>query len=67
MERSILTFVEDVYEDLELWYPLLRLQEAGYTTRLAAPELRTYAGKHGYPLPATCSWTRPAAMITADC
>lgn len=29
MERSILTFVEDVYEDLELWYPLLRLQEAG--------------------------------------
>lgn len=49
MERSILTFVEDVYEDLELWYPLLHLQEAGYTTRLAAPELRTYAGKHGYP------------------
>lgn len=49
MERSILTFVEDVYEDLELWYPLLRLQESGYTTRLAAPELRVYAGKHGYP------------------
>ena len=49
MPKPLLTFVEDIYEDLELWYPLLRLQEAGHTTRLAAPELRTYAGKHGYP------------------
>jgi protease I len=47
--NTLLTFVEDLYEDLELWYPLLRLQEAGYAMRLAAPDLRTYAGKHGYP------------------
>src|SRR3954465_13649078 len=47
--KSILTFVDDIYEDLELWYPLLRLQEAGYTTRIAAHEIKTYAGKHGYP------------------
>ena len=49
MTKTLLTFVEDIYEDLELWYPLLRLQEAGYALRLAAPELRTYTGKHGYP------------------
>src|SRR3954468_21477204 len=49
MPKNLLTFVDDVYEDLELWYPLLRLQEAGYTTRIAAPEIKTYAGKHGYP------------------
>ncbi|NBR85265.1 MAG: type 1 glutamine amidotransferase [Verrucomicrobia bacterium] len=49
MSKTLLTFVEDIYEDLELWYPLLRLQEAGYGMRLAAPELRTYVGKHGYP------------------
>jgi protease I len=49
MAKTLLTFVEDIYEDLELWYPLLRLQEAGYSTRMAAPEIRTYAGKHGYP------------------
>ena len=49
MGKALLTFVEDIYEDLELWYPLLRLQEAGYSMRLAAPELRSYAGKHGYP------------------
>ena len=49
MAKSVLSFVDDVYEDLELWYPMLRLQEAGYTTRVAAPELKTYTGKHGYP------------------
>jgi protease I len=49
VNKTLLTFVDDIYEDLELWYPLLRLQEAGYATRLAAPELRTFTGKHGYP------------------
>ena len=49
MEKNILAFFDDVYEDLELWYPLLRLQEAGYTTRVAAAELRAYNRKHGYP------------------
>jgi protease I len=47
--KTLLAFVDELYEDLELWYPKLRLEEAGYATRLAAPELRTYAGKHGYP------------------
>ena len=49
MQKSLLTFVEDLYEDLELWYPKLRLEEAGYATRIAAPEIKTYKGKHGYP------------------
>ena len=49
MRKPLLTFVEDIYEDLELWYPLIRVQEAGYSMRIAAPELKTYAGKHGYP------------------
>jgi len=49
MSKTLLTFVEEIYEDLELWYPLLRLQEAGYAMRIAAPEIRTYSGKHGYP------------------
>lgn len=45
----MLTFVDDIYEDLELWYPKLRLEEAGYAVRLAAKELKTFKGKHGYP------------------
>jgi protease I len=49
MPKTVLTFVDDTYEELELWYPVLRLQEAGFTTRLAGLQLRTYSGKHGYP------------------
>ena len=47
---KILAFVDDVYEDLELWYPKLRLEEEGWTVVVAGPEAgRTYSGKHGYP------------------
>jgi protease I len=49
MPKTLLTFVDDAYEDLELWYPKLRLEEAGFAMRLAGPELKTFTGKHGYP------------------
>jgi protease I len=46
----ILCFVGDVYEDLELWYPKLRLEEAGAHVTVAGPEAEAaYQGKHGYP------------------
>jgi protease I len=46
----VLSFVEDIYEDLELWYPKLRLIEAGAVCVVAGPEAdRQYLGKHGYP------------------
>jgi protease I len=48
--KKILMFVGDVYEDLEVWYPKLRLIEAGAEVVAAGPEAgRTYSGKHGYP------------------
>src|SRR6266478_6022421 len=49
MQKKVLKFVDDVYEDLELWYPKLRLEEAGFAMTMAAHELKTYSGKHGYP------------------
>jgi protease I len=49
MQSTVLAFVDDLYEDLELWYPKLRLEEAGHTVRLTAHEIKTYSGKHGYP------------------
>jgi len=51
MQKSkiLLAFLDDVYEDLELWYPKLRLEEAGYALKCAAPEIKNYTGKHGYP------------------
>ena len=48
--RRILMFVGDIYEDLELWYPRLRLIEAGAEVVVAGPVAgETYAGKNGYP------------------
>lgn len=48
--RQILMFVDDIYEDLELWYPKLRLIEAGFRVVVAGPQAGArYAGKHSYP------------------
>jgi len=45
-----LAFVGDAYEDLELWYPKLRIEEAGgHVTVAGTMQGRTYSGKHGYP------------------
>ena len=48
--KRILSFVGDIYEDLELWYPKLRMIEAGAEVVVAGPETGViYAGKNGYP------------------
>jgi len=50
MGKRILMFVGDVYEDLELWYPRLRMVEAGAEVVMAGQEAgQKYAAKHGYP------------------
>lgn len=49
-DKRFLMFVDDVYEDLELWYPKLRLIEAGAQVVVAGPKAHhTYDGKHSYP------------------
>ena len=48
--KRILSFLGDIYEDLELWYPKLRMIEAGAEFVCAGPEAkRKYMGKNGYP------------------
>ncbi|GGM33782.1 protease [Paraliobacillus quinghaiensis] len=48
--KSIIALVEDDFEDLELWYPVLRLREEGATVDLVGKEAnKTYAGKYGVP------------------
>jgi protease I len=48
--RRFLIFVGDDYEDLELWYPKLRLIEAGASVTVAGLAAKTvYRGKNGYP------------------
>jgi len=59
----VAVLVEDVYEDLELWYPVYRLREEGADVVLVGPEAgKTYASKHGYPAKAD----RAAEDVTAD-
>jgi len=49
-DLRFLMFVGDDYEDLELWYPKLRLAEAGAHVTVAGSKGETvYRGKHGYP------------------
>jgi protease I len=49
MAKTILMLVGPEYEDLEVWYPKLRLEEAGYEVPLAGLGEASYRGKHGYP------------------
>src|SRR3712207_1672433 len=44
---TVLFLVGPEYEDLEVWYPKLRLEEAGYATKLAGMGEASYRGKHG--------------------
>ena len=52
--RTVAILVENLYEDVELWYPYYRLREAGAEVVLVGPRSgETYASKHGYPAKST--------------
>ena len=48
--KSVLFFAGPLYEDLELWYPKIRLEEEGVRTVVAGIGEKTYQGKRGYPV-----------------
>jgi len=48
--RKAVILTADQFEDMEVYYPLFRLQEAGWEVSVAAPDLETISGKHGYKL-----------------
>ena len=48
--KNVLFFAGPLYEDLELWYPKIRLEEEGAATVVAGLGERTYQGKRGYPV-----------------
>lgn len=60
--RRILILVEQAYEDLELWYPKIRLEEEGMRVVVAGPERIRYTGKHGYP----CTPDRTLDQVRAE-
>ncbi len=48
--KTVLFFAGPLYEDLELWYPKIRLEEEGARTLVAGTGEKSYQGKRGYPL-----------------
>jgi len=48
-QQIVPVLVGPEYEDLEVWYPKLRLEEAGYAAPLIGTGETSYRGKHGYP------------------
>ncbi|MEN6386855.1 MAG: type 1 glutamine amidotransferase domain-containing protein [Phycisphaerales bacterium] len=47
--KNVAVIIEDHYEDLEAWYPYLRLREEGMRTIFVGPgRQKEYHSKHGY-------------------
>lgn len=54
-KKTIAVLVGPEYEDLEVWYPKLRLEAAGYEAPLVGISGQIFKGKHGYPAPVDIS------------
>jgi len=49
--RRIAVLAADLYQEMEVWYPLLRFREDGAETVVVGAEAgKTYASKKGYPV-----------------
>lgn len=49
-DLKVLCLIDHNFEDLELWYPILRLMEENIVTHLAGEKAKeTYIGKYGVP------------------
>ena len=54
--KKVAVLAEEYYENLELWYPVLRLREAGAQVTIVGPKAgETYKSKEGYPAKADIS------------
>lgn len=57
MAKPIVILAEQMYQEMEIWYPLYRLREAGYTVVVAGPEAgKVYPSKTGYPCKSDISY-----------
>jgi protease I len=50
--KKIAIFIEDLYEDVEFWYPYYRMKEEGADVIVIGPEQKSYKGKYGLPVEA---------------
>lgn len=60
--KKILAFTDEEFEDLEMWYPVLRLREAGAVVHTAGAKADfVYRGKYGVPLQSDYSFEQVAS------
>lgn len=50
--KKIAILVEKDYQDLEVWFPALRLREEGASVQFVGTDAADYKGKFGYPVTA---------------
>lgn len=49
--KKVIILVENQYQELELWYPLLRLREEGAEVKVVGSgSAKNYLSKAGYPV-----------------
>ena len=53
--KRVAMLVAEQYEELEVWYPTLRLRETGAEVTLVGPGAACYTSKHGLPMQADIS------------
>jgi protease I len=60
--KTVAILVENLYQELEVWYPLLRFREAGARVVTVGQEAgQTYTSKHGYPVVADRAFSQVSA------
>ncbi|MHA7963686.1 type 1 glutamine amidotransferase domain-containing protein [Paenibacillus sp. CAU 1782] len=60
--KTVICLLDDEFEDLELWYPVYRVREAGATVLYAGPQKgKTHIGKYGVPAVADLSFDEVAS------
>lgn len=52
-DKTIAVLAEQQYEELELWYPVLRFREAGAKVEIVGAGKERYESKNGYPVMVT--------------
>lgn len=51
-KTRVAILVENMYQEMEVWYPIYRMQEAGAAVTIFGPEKTKYNSKLGYPVQA---------------